>query len=210
MAILSFEAGYEKLNKIVPFAKFEIVREFDEVWAAAHKIGFPVVLKLLSEKIVHKTEAGAIAFASNLDELEEAFKKLSLLAKKFKTALKILVQEKIKGLELAIGIKRDQTFGPAIMFGIGGIAIELLKDVSFRICPIVEKDVEEMIDELKTKALLFGFRGAKPINLELIKKILIQLSLWALKQEEVLELDINPLIVNETAKAVDVRMVLKD
>ena len=114
---------------------------------------------------------------------------------KIKGTKAILVQEFIKGIELIIGIKKDSSFGHALMFGVGGVMVELLKDVSFRICPITHKDAEEMINDLKAKDLLTGFRDSKPVNLNLLKKCLIKASEIPKKFPNIKELDINPLLM---------------
>ena len=122
----------------------------------------------------------------------------------------ILIQEFVKGKELILGIKKDPTFGQAIMLGLGGIYAEVFKDVSFRVCPITEHDADSMIHELKSKDLLFGVRGERPANIHLLKTAMINLSRLALKYD-IEELDINPFILNDrTGKAVDVRIVLVD
>ncbi|MBW2969278.1 acetate--CoA ligase family protein, partial [Candidatus Woesearchaeota archaeon] len=146
-----------------------------------------------------------VRIVSNQEELEKEFKDL----KKIKGTKSFLVQEFVKGTELIIGLKKDNSFGHALMFGIGGVMVELLKDVSFRICPINKNDAQEMIDELKAKDLLKGFRGSKEVNLNLLKNILVKVSEIPLKNSNIKELDINPLIINDKkAFVVDARLEL--
>ena len=130
---------------------------------------------------------------------------MAKIAKRLKG--KIMAQEFVHGRELIIGIKKDPVFGHAIMFGIGGTLVEVLHDVSFRICPITSSDAQSMIDELKYKKLLMDFRGEKPVNLRLIKNILVKTSKLPLRNKKISELDINPLIANDkTVKIVDARI----
>jgi acyl-CoA synthetase (NDP forming) len=120
----------------------------------------------------------------------------------------ILVQEKLHGQELIFGIKLDPVFGHALMLGIGGVFVEILKDVSFRICPITERDVNSMIEDLKSRKILSGVRGEKPINMKLLRQILVKLSKIPLKDKNIEELDINPFIIdNKKGKVADARIV---
>ncbi|MBN1644975.1 acetate--CoA ligase family protein [Candidatus Woesearchaeota archaeon] len=188
------------ISKYLPVAESYTVKSIDQI-----KPEFPLVLKIVSSKFIHKTEVKGIRIVNNQEGLVKNFNEL----KKIKGTKAILVQEFVKGTELIIGIKKDSSFGHAIMFGIGGVMVELLKDVSFRICPINDKDAESMINELKSKELLTGFRGQAPVNLKLLKKILVKASNIPVKNKNITELDINPLIINERqALAVDARLEL--
>ncbi|MCX6815592.1 MAG: acetate--CoA ligase family protein [Candidatus Aenigmarchaeota archaeon] len=212
MKILTEEKAEKLIAKHVPVAKSILTKNFVHADKAANKFKYPVVLKLISPKAVHKTEVNGIRFPKNVDELKKEYADLQKIAKTKKLPLTgILVQEMIRGEEVILGIKKDPTFGHVLLFGIGGKYAELLKDVSFRACPITEKDAQAMIDELKMKKILYGFRGSKSVNLRLLKKIMISVSKIPVKHKNIEEMDINPFIINsKTGKAVDARIVMKN
>ena len=199
----------EKFLTGMPIAKSIVTKDVKKAEKSVKE--YPAVLKIISPKASHKTDIGGVKIANNKQELEKEFNLLIKLSKKKKLPLEgILVQEYIKGREVIIGIKNDPSFGHAIMFGIGGTMVEIFKDVTFRICPIEESDAESMIQELKAKQILYGVRGEKAVNINLLKRILVQASLIPKKHKNIEELDINPLIINEKeAKAVDVRVVVR-
>ena len=196
MAILLGAQGYKLLeNYKIPVAKYQIVSEKD-----LSKLKFPLVLKAISEKIIHKTEAGAVQICQTEKETHTAFTKLKKLGS-------VLAQEFVAGQQVIIGTKRDATFGQTIMFGLGGIFVEIFRDVSFRVCPITEEDADEMINEIKAKQLLLGFRGQKAVNLKLLKDTLVKVGRLASKENPA-EMDINPFIINDkTGAAVDIRII---
>jgi acyl-CoA synthetase (NDP forming) len=180
--------------------------------ASARKIGYPVSLKVSSRDIVHKTEAGGLALNIKSDkEAEKAFERIMASCRKKAPKARIdgvLVQEHLDGHEVIVGSKIDQTFGPVIMFGLGGIFVEVLKDVSFRLAPITRQEAREMISEIKGYPLLKGARGRKPANLKALEDALMAVSRLVSKEKRVKELDINPLFVNERAAvASDVRIL---
>lgn len=182
--------------------------------AAARRIGFPVVMKISSPDILHKTDIGGVRVGvGSKKEAEEAFSQITLNAKKFMPQAFIngvTVYEMVpKGKEVILGISYDRTFGHMIMFGLGGIYVEVLKDVSFRIVPLTKTDAEEMVREIKTYQLLKGARGEKPVDLDAITDAILRLSRLATDFPEVIELDINPLVVTEKgATALDARITL--
>jgi acyl-CoA synthetase (NDP forming) len=121
-----------------------------------------------------------------------------------------VVQEMIKGQEIIMGIKRDEIFGPVILFGLGGVLVEILKDVSMRIAPLSKRDCKEMIEEIKGSKLLDGYRNIKKVNKEKIIELLLNLSDLAVNEKEIEEIDFNPVIVNEkNAVVVDARIIMK-
>ena len=199
----------EKFLIDIPIAKSILTKDIKKAEKSIKK--YPIVLKIISPKAVHKTDVNAVRIVHKKEDFEREFKDLIIMAKKKRIPLNgILVQEYIKGREVIIGIKNDPSFGHAIMFGLGGTMVEVLKDVTFRICPIEESDAENMIQELKTKQILYGVRGEKAVNINLLKRILVKVSLIPKKHKNIEELDINPLIINEKeAKAVDVRVAVK-
>lgn len=165
------------------------------------KIGYPLVVKVISSLLVHKTEKGGVCVVHSWKEAQDAFRSFSRFGKH-----EVLVQEFVKGVELIAGVKNDVTFGHVVMVGLGGVFVEVFKDVSFRVCPITENDAVQMIGELKSHILLEGVRGMKKVDKKSLVRMLVRLSKLPLKNVQ--ELDINPLIVNEKgAWVVDARVV---
>ena len=182
--------------------KAELARDVNEARKIARKIGYPVVLKIVSPVILHKTDVGGIKIGiENEKELEENYDQILWNVKKHMPDAKIrgiLVQEMIKSKkETIIGMNYDPQFGPIVMFGLGGIYVEILKDVSFRVAPISRKVAKEMVEEIKTINLLRGTRGEKPSDIESIIEILLRFSQLVTDFQEIIEMDINPLFVKE-------------
>lgn len=201
----------------IPVTRERLARTAREAVRAAEAIGYPVALKIESPDILHKTEAGGVSL--NLQDgtaVREAFGIILGKAKKYKPDARIegvLVQEMLKpGLEVIVGIKKDPIFGPAVLFGLGGVFVEVLKDVAIRTAPLREQDALSMLDEIKGKPLLDGVRGQLPRDREALVSILMKVSRLAVElAEQVDELDINPLIVYEQgagAVAADALFVL--
>jgi len=189
-----------------------------EALAAAEKIGYPVVLKVNTPVILHKTEVGAVEIDLRTPkEVKAAYgklkKKVMAVARTGKKErFSVFVQEMISGgIETVIGMSTDPAFGPLIMFGLGGIYVEILKDVAFRINPISDTDVEEMIGGLKSYPLLTGFRGAEAVDLAALKESLLRLSQLVSDFDMITEIDINPFIAcrkKGKSKAVDARFII--
>ena len=187
----------------------------DEAIEGAKKIGYPLAMKVVSPDIIHKSDAGGIRLGLNSDrDVKKAFRDI------FKNAEKVTAKEKILGTlispmaapgqECIIGMVHDSQFGPVIMFGLGGIFVEVLKDVSFRVAPLATEDIEEMIREIKGYKILTGVRGEKPKDIEAIKEILARLSQIAIDNPEIQEVDLNPVIVHEKgASIVDSRVLIQ-
>lgn len=171
----------------------------------AKKLSYPVTLKVISKFILHKSDVGGVKLdLRNEEEVKKAFSELQKL-KGFEGAL---VQRFREGRFVLIGLKEDETFGHAIAFGTGGIYTEVLKDVTFRICPIEEKDAEEMIKETKIYEILKGARGLPPINFNKLKNLLIKFSKLPLKYKNIKELDVNPLLVTDKIEEIiDARII---
>jgi len=187
----------------------ELVKNLEEALRAASEIGFPVVLKGLIGGQTHKTEAGLVKLnLFTADQLRSAYQEMMGLKVKPSS---FLIQPMVKGdLELIAGILRDPQFGPAAMLGLGGIWVEIYKDAVFRLVPLNEEDVFEMVSELKGQALFYGYRGSKPVNMKNLADWLIKLGSLALKFEEIQEIDVNPLLIVEgEPTAVDATMILK-
>ena len=206
MEVLAEREAEEFLeSKGFPIAKRIFVSNYEGCVNAAKKIGFPLVLKVASKKILHKSDVHGVKLdIKNFDELKKAFDEL----KKIKNFEGVVVQEFLDGRFIITGLKKDPTFGHVIAFGVGGIFTEIIKDVAFRVCPITKKDAIEMIKEIKAYKILEGTRGEKPVNFYFLLRVLLALSELSKKYKNIEELDINPLIVNDkNAKIVDARIV---
>ena len=204
------ERAEDFLRKYVPVAQHVLVDSLEDAEKAAKKLGFPLVLKIISPQALHKSDVKGVRFAKNTEELIAEYGALIALAREKKFFLEgILIQEFIEGSYVLIGLKKDAVFGHVLVFGIGGIYTELLKDVSFRVCPITEKDAEEMMNELKMKELLLGYRGSAPVNLKLLKKTMVTVSRIPLEHKDIEEMDINPFVINDkNGFVVDARIVV--
>jgi acetyl coenzyme A synthetase (ADP forming)-like protein len=196
--------------------KSQLAKTEDECAKLSEEIGYPVVLKVSSPDIVHKTDVGGVELnLKNTSEVRDAFRRIIENAKRFKDDAKILgvnVQEFItNGKEMIIGMKRDPQFGPLLMFGLGGIYVEILRDVSFRLAPIKELGALHMIESTKASKLLGGVRGEKSSDILSIVEYLERMSQLVMDFSEIEEIDINPLLVFEQgkgSKVVDVRIVI--
>ncbi len=212
------EEGYEVLRAYgFPTPKSILGATEQECLSAAKEIGYPVVMKIASPDIIHKSDAGGVKVGvKSDDELRSAFRAIMDGAKKYKADAKIkgvLVQEMVKSAkETILGASQDPTFGPVIMFGLGGIYVEVLKDVVFRVAPINQREAAGMVESIKTIKLLKGVRGEKPSDMNAIADSLQRLSQLVVDFPEIKEFDINPLLVLEDgkgARVVDARIILK-
>jgi acetyl coenzyme A synthetase (ADP forming)-like protein len=199
-----------------PVLQYRFAKSEDEALQAAREIGYPVVLKIVSPDITHKVDVGGVKLDIHSDaELRENYRQMLADVQKAKPDARIFgvfVQEFIKGgKETILGLKRDPLFGPLLMFGLGGIYVEALRDVTFRIAPIRELGVTRMIRQIRGFKILEGFRGEPPSDIDAIAECLARLSQLATQLEEIVELDINPLVVFERgrgARVVDARIVV--
>ena len=194
----------------IPSCESVLCKKPDEAIKTAKKFGFPVVLKISSPDIIHKSDIGAVItnIKSN-EELEKSFDKILKNTKKKKAKIQgIIIQKQKIGKEIIIGVKKDPQFGYIIMFGLGGIFVEVFKDVSFRISPIDKEDAKQMIEEIKSYKILKGIRGEKSVNINGLIEILVKTSKMIEKEKKITELDFNPVIVNQkTAEVVDARII---
>lgn len=183
----------------------------EETISAAEKIGFPVVLKLMAEDIVHKSDTGAVKLnIKSKIEAEQAYDELMKIPAQSEKRISVQKMADEPITELIIGMTTDAQFGPALMFGIGGILVELLEDVSFRIAPITEYDAKEMIREIKGFPILDGYRGKPKANLDAIVDTLLKISELVVKHEKIYEMDLNPVFIYEKELiCVDARIILK-
>ena len=199
----------------IPVTKFMIAKTEDEAVKSADKLGYPVVLKIVSPDVIHKFDVGGVILnlKSSL-EVRKAYSQILSNVRKHKAKAKItgiLVQEMApESTEIIIGATKDPQFGPALMFGLGGIFVEVLKDVTFRIAPITEADAKEMITEVKAYPILKGYRNQPPADIEAIIRILVNTSRLVMDYPEIKELDLNPIMVyKKGAKTVDARIILE-
>ncbi|MEA2071565.1 MAG: acetate--CoA ligase family protein [Asgard group archaeon] len=211
--LLEYEALTVFENEGIKFPANTLAKEKEEAIAFAEKNSFPIVLKAMSPQILHKSEYDAVIIGiNNTKELEEKFTDMQERLKEYN--LKgILVEKQVKkGTELIIGINIDPTFGPVVAFGIGGIFVEALKDVTFRLCPTTKKRALKMIDDIKTQKLLNGFRGRPPVDREEVAEMIVNVSELAIKYNDYIkEIDLNPVISNEDGVyGVDARIILKE
>ena len=183
----------------------------EETISACVKIGFPVVLKLMAEDVVHKSDSGAVKLnIKSKDEVEIAFEELMKIPSQSSKQISVQKMADEPITELIIGMTTDPQFGPALLFGIGGILVELLEDVSFRIAPITEYDAKEMIHEIKGFPLLDGYRGKPKADINAIVETLMKVSDFVVKYEAINEMDLNPVFIYENGLiCVDARIILK-
>ena len=194
----------------IPVNREVLVDDVKDLKAATKEIGYPVVLKACSAEIAHKTEKGLIRVDIRNDgEARVAFEEIMSEIKGPEHG--VLVQELVKGKrELVIGMTRDAQFGPCVMFGLGGIFTEILKDIAFRIAPIEKRDALEMMHDIKGYKILENVRGMEAADLDMLADILINVGQIGLENEKVKEIDINPVIISGSKPvAVDALVVLE-
>ncbi|MBW2409971.1 MAG: acetate--CoA ligase family protein [Deltaproteobacteria bacterium] len=194
----------------IPTTAEAVVTTSDDAVAQASKIGFPVVLKGSGETISHKTELNLIALdLKSEDEVRQAFNELT--GNKKAEVKEVLVQQMIKGdRELMVGLTRDAQFGPCVMFGLGGIFNEILEDVAFRVAPLSDYDAGDIMNDIKGKKILEAFRGKPEVDRNILADILKAVGQIGLDNEQVKEIDINPLkLIDGKPVAVDALVVLE-
>lgn len=209
MNILSFKETELILSKYkIPFCKTEIFNSKEKALLFAQRIGFPVALKVHAQKVFHKSEIKGVKVGiENEEQFNLAWDEM-IESIEGKNIEGLLVQEMAHGNEVAIGMKRDKQFGPVLMFGLGGIFIEIIKDVSFRVAPINKNEALEMIKELKSFKILDGARGKEKVNINSLVDILISLSNLSMKEEHIEAIDFNPIMVNKDRACVaDFRII---
>ncbi len=200
----------QNMNILIPPSKLALNET--EAIESAREFGYPVVLKLMSKDVMHKTDSGAVVIdLANEQEVKETYSDFMRRFDNVEIA-GVLVEKMVKkGLELIIGTSTDSTFGPVILFGVGGVLVEAIKDVVFRMCPVTKEQALDAIEEIKAKILLEGFRGQPKVNKDHLSDLIVKLSLLAWENRDfIAEMDINPIIANEDGIfPVDARIILK-
>lgn len=199
----------------ISVTKFKLARNLREAVKFAEEIGYPVVLKIVSPSVIHKSEVGGVLLDLNTSiGVEKGYRAILANVKKLRPDSQvegILVQEMApSSVEVIVGAIKDDQFGQSIMFGIGGIFVEVLDDVVFRIAPVTKQEAESMITEIKAYKVLKGYRNQPPSDTKAIAEIISNTSKLVTDYEEIKELDLNPIMVYEKgAKTVDARIILE-
>ena len=199
----------------IPTVETSLAASADEAVTLGKKFGYPVALKIVSGDVTHKSDAGGVKLGLKTSkQVKAAYDEIISSVKQKYPGAKIdgvSVQKMAKpGIEVIIGMTKDAQFGPVLMFGLGGVLVELLKDVAFRIVPIEREDAREMIHEIKGFPLLDGFRGREPVDTNILEEILLKVSRFVDDHPEIRELDLNPVFAyKDGAVAVDARVILE-
>lgn len=199
----------------IPVTRFKVAQELDEAAEFAQEIGFPVVLKVISPSIIHKSDVGGVKLnLKTAHEVEVAYRAIHANVEKNQPKariLGILVQEMApQSREVIVGALKDDQFGPSVMFGLGGIFVELLKDVAFRIAPVTTWEAQMMITEIRAYPVLTGYRSQPPLDTSAIADTIVNVSELVMEHQQIKELDLNPVMVyEEGVKTVDARIILE-
>jgi len=209
---LDFTRTQQLLQECGLFLSGVLVKNKDDLSKAAESMPGPYALKAITDKVLHKSDVDAVKInLKDANEVNVAWEEISknILQKMPEVKIEgVLLQSMVKGREVIVGMKRDVTFGPTIVFGLGGVFVEILKDVAMRIAPLNEKDADGLIEDIKGANVLHGTRGQKAINFDALKKVILAISKLAVSHPEIKEMDFNPIICTEDkAEIVDVRMV---
>jgi acyl-CoA synthetase (NDP forming) len=215
-SLLSEVKSKELLRKAgIPVVGAKLARSKKEAIALSREIGFPVVLKISSTDVVHKSDSGGVKLGlANAAQVGKAYSEIISSIKKAYPEAQIegvSVQPMAPpGVEVIVGMSKDPQFGPVLMFGLGGILVEVLKDVSFRIVPVTERDAREMIKEIKGYPVLQGYRGQKPASIPALEQLIVKVSQFVEMNPQIRELDLNPIFAYpDKAVAVDARIILE-
>jgi acyl-CoA synthetase (NDP forming) len=200
----------------IPIVETKLAKTQKEAVSSSQKMGFPVALKIISPDVIHKSDSGGVKLSlNNVTEVKKAYDEiLKKVKKQSPNAIihGVSVQKMVRpGTEVIIGTSKDPQFGPVIMFGLGGVFVELLKDVSFRVIPVERRDAQEMIEEIKGYPLLQGYRGKEPASISALVEIILKISKLIEETPEIKELELNPLFAyRNKAVAVDARIILEE
>jgi len=214
--VLAEVESKELLQKAgIPVVDTRLARTKREAVSISKQMGFPVVLKISSPDVIHKSDAGGVKLGlANATQVGKAYSEIVSSIKQAYPEAEIhgLSVQRMAGpgVEVIIGMSKDPQFGPVLMFGLGGILVEVLKDVSFRIVPVSERDARDMIREIKGYPILEGYRGQKPVSIAALEKLIVRVSQFAENNPHIAELDLNPVFAYpDKAIAVDARVVLE-
>ena len=186
-----------------------------EAVSLSQKMGFPIALKIASPEVIHKSDSGGVKLSlNNVSEVKKAYDEiLKKVKKQYPDAVihGVSVQKMVRpGTEVIVGVSKDPQFGPVIMFGLGGIFVELLKDVTFRVIPVEQRDAREMIKEVKGYPLLQGYRGKESANISALVEVILKISKLIEENPHIKELELNPIFVyRDKAVGVDARIILE-
>ena len=200
----------------IPVVESRLATSQQEAVALARELGFPVVLKIVSPEIIHKSDIGGVKVGLNNEaEASRAYDEVMAAAKSANPTAPVhgvSVQRMAPpGVEVIIGMTRDQQFGPVLMFGLGGVMVEVLKDVAFRIVPLTRRDARQMVREIKGYPILEGYRGQEAVDVARLEQALLDLSAFLEGHDEVKELDLNPIFAyKDSILAVDARVILEE
>lgn len=210
------EAKQALIDAGIPATKTTLATTSEEARRQADEMGYPVVLKVVSPDIAHKSDVGGVKLnLQNADEVAAAFDAIMASAKAAQPNARIdgvsVQQMAAPGTEVIVGMTTDPQFGPVMMFGLGGIMVEVLKDVAFRLVPLERKDAEDMIMEIKGRPVLEGVRGQPPANLDALTDLIVRVSQFIEANPDIRELDLNPVLASPSgAIAVDARIVIAE
>jgi acyl-CoA synthetase (NDP forming) len=197
------------------FPRYGLARSARDAAAIGQRLGFPIVMKIASPDILHKTDVGGVKLhIDSAEDAADAFTEMTTNARRFMPDAYIsgvMLHQMIEGgREVILGVSYDRTFGHMIMLGLGGIYVEVMKDVSFRIAPVSRDEADEMVNELRSIALLRGMRGEKPADIEAIVDGIMKISALITDFPEIRELDLNPMkVMNKGAFALDSRIIFE-
>lgn len=211
--LMEYESKLVLREMGIPFPDFIIANNFIEVQKAASKIGYPVVLKIMSPELLHKSDSGGVILnIQNLKSLKQSYRKLISNMKERKINHKRIMVTKMEPksvIELILGVSYNEQFGHIIMVGTGGVFVEILKDFSIRLIPIDEVDADEMLKELKAYPVLQGYRTGKKVNLNIVKDLMLKVSDLILEFPLIKEIDLNPVAVYQNRISVlDARIIV--
>jgi len=198
----------------IPTTQMMLATTKDEAVALSKKVGYPCVLKVSSQDISHKSDAGGVKVGlADADAVAEAWEAIMASCKSYdpKAVIEgVTVQDMAKpGVEVIIGMSTDPQFGPVLMFGLGGVWVEVLKDVTFKLAPLTKSDAAKAVNEVKAAKLLEGFRGSEPVDKAALEDILMRVSDFVVNTPEIKEMDLNPIFAySKGAMAVDARVIL--
>ena len=199
----------------IPVVEAKLARSKKEAISISNEMGFPIVLKVSSTEVVHKSDSGGVKLGlTNATQVGKAYNEILSSIKQAYPQARIegvsVQPMAAPGVEVIVGMSKDPQFGPVLMFGLGGILVEVLKDVSFRIVPVTARDAKAMIREIKGYPVLEGYRGQKPASIPALEKLIVKVSQFVEKNPQIRELDLNPIFAYpDKAVAVDARIILE-